>query len=82
MNRFGPALVLGLIVVPLSASAATPAPHPSTSPKPHGAMMRGTTKQGPKGHATFPPARTMHNMNKGATMEDRVPHSTATPQPH
>jgi hypothetical protein len=68
MNRFGTALVLSLIVVPLSASAATPTPHPSASLKPHGAMMRGTTKQGPKSHATPAPK---HTMNKGAMMPNR-----------
>jgi hypothetical protein len=82
MNRFGAALALSLIMVPLSAPAATPAPHPSASPKGHGATMHSATKQGPKTLATMPPSRTMHNINKGATMQDRVPHSTPTPQPH
>ena len=82
MNRFDAALALSLITVPLSTLAATPAPHPSASPKGHGATMHSATKQGPKTLVTMPPARTMHNINKGATMQDRVPHSTPNPQPH
>lgn len=81
MNRFAATVVVSLIIVPLSASAATPAPHPSASPKGHRATMHSATKQGPKTLATMPPARTMHKMNKSATMEDRVPHSTSTSPP-
>jgi hypothetical protein len=82
MNRFAAALVLSLTVVPLTASAATPAAHPSASPKPHGAMTRGALMHHQQKPGTFPssPPAT-HTMNKSATMQDRVPHSTSTPIP-